>query len=159
MPESDRESPQQDVRRTPQREEPRWRALPEQEAELKPRPGVYDQSADRPRQPRANSASPGPARTPGGPPPGKSGKARKKRRKKRPPRPLTPGEARRRRVRRGILAGVLIAVLLAAGFLISAAVLFKIETVTVESPDGQLAYDDSQIVAAFGQPAGENLLS
>ena len=149
--------PQQDVRRTPQREEPRWRALPEQEAELKPRPGVYDQSADRPRQPRANSASPGPARTPGGPPPGKSGKARKKRRKKRPPRPLTPGEARRRRVRRGILAGVLIAVLLAAGFLISAAVLFKIETVTVESPDGQLAYDDSQIVAAFGQPAGENL--
>ena len=92
--------PQQDVRRTPQREEPRWRALPEQEAELKPRPGVYDQSADRPRQPRANSASPGPARTPGGPPPGKSGKARKKRRKKRPPRPLTPGEARRRRVRR-----------------------------------------------------------
>ena len=47
--------------------------------------------------------------------------------------------------------------LLAAGFLISAAVLFKIETVTVESPDGQLAYDDSQIVAAFGQPAGENL--
>ncbi len=35
--------------------------------------------------------------------------------------------------------------------------LFKIETVTVESPDGQLAYDDSQIVAAFGQPAGENL--
>ena len=149
--------PQQDVRRTPQREEPRWRALPEQEAELKPRPGVYDQSTDRPRQPRANSASPGPARTPGGPPPGKSGKARKKRRKKRPPRPLTPGEARRRRVRRGILAGVLIAVLLAAGFLISAAVLFKIETVTVESPDGQLAYDDSQIVAAFGQPAGENL--
>ena len=118
---------------------------------------MYDQSADRPRQPRANSASPGPARTPGGPPPGKSGKARKKRRKKRPPRPLTPGEARRRRVRRGILAGVLIAVLLAAGFLISAAVLFKIETVTVESPDGQLAYDDSQIVAAFGQPAGENL--
>lgn len=149
--------PQQDVRRAPQREEPRWRALPEQEAELKPRPGVYDQSTDRPRQPRANSASPGPARTPGGPPPGKSGKARKKRRKKHPPRPLTPGEARRRRVRRGILAGVLIAVLLAAGFLISAAVLFKIETVTVESPDGQLAYDDSQIVAAFGQPAGENL--
>ena len=145
------------MRRAPQREEPRWRALPEQEAELKPRPGVYDQSADRPRQPRANSASPSPARTPGGPPPGKSGKARKKRRKKRPPRPLTPGEARRRRVRRGILAGVLIAVLLAAGFLISAAVLFKIETVTVESPDGQLAYDDSQIVAAFGQPAGENL--
>ena len=43
--------PQQDVRRTPQREEPRWRALPEQEAELKPRPGVYDQSTDRPRQP------------------------------------------------------------------------------------------------------------
>ena len=118
---------------------------------------IRDRSTDRPRQPRANSASPGPARTPGGPPPGKSGKARKKRRKKRPPRPLTPGEARRRRVRRGILAGVLIAVLLAAGFLISAAVLFKIETVTVESPDGQLAYDDSQIVAAFGQPAGENL--
>ena len=36
--------PQQDVRRTPQREEPRWRALPEQEAELKPRPGVYDRT-------------------------------------------------------------------------------------------------------------------
>ncbi|MFR1785921.1 MAG: hypothetical protein ACLSWY_08025 [Ruthenibacterium lactatiformans] len=58
--------PQQDVRRTPQREEPRWRALPEQEAELKPRPGVYDQSADRPRQPRANSVRPArPARRAG----------------------------------------------------------------------------------------------
>ena len=149
---------QQSARRTPPREEPRWRALPEQEAELKPRPGIYDQRADRPRQPRANGPQSGAASTPDGTPPSKkSRKAQKKQRKKRPPRPLTPGEARRRRLRRGILAGVLIAVLLVAGFLISAAVLFKIETVTVEAPGGTLAYEDSQIVAAFGQPTGENL--
>ena len=118
-------------------------------------PGVYDQARTGPANPARKQRFARPARTPGHRHQG-SGKAGKSGGKSIPPRP-SPGEARRRRVRRGILAGVLIAVLLAAGFLISAAVLFKIETVTVESPDGQLAYDDSQIVAAFGQPAGENL--
>lgn len=132
------------TRRAPRREEPRWRALPEQETELKPRPGVYDQNADRRHRPPDTAPNPGTRRRAGA-------------RQKRPERTLTPGEARRRRIRRRLLAGLLAAVLLAAGIFATMTVLFKIQTVTVEAPEGGFVYDDAQITAAFGQPVGANL--
>lgn len=72
-------------------------------------------------------------------------------------RPAAPGQARRRRVRRAIAAGVLAAVLLTAGIVISAVVLFKIKTVTIESTGEALMYENNQILAVFGHPVGENL--
>lgn len=84
------------------------------------------------------------------------GKRPQKRAKKQPV-PLTPGQLRRRRRRRAILAGVLAAILLVVGLGASAMVLFKISAITVETPEGEVAYDSSQIIAAFGHEAGENL--
>ncbi len=85
-------------------------------------------------------------------------KRKKRKRSKRPPKmPLTPRQLRRRRIRRGILVGVLVAVLLGGGLWASAAVLFKISAVTIETPQGEVAYDASQITAAFGHAQGENL--
>ncbi len=78
-------------------------------------------------------------------------------RKRRKKRPLSPEEARRRRIRRGITVGAFAAVLIVAAFSISAAVLFKIKAITVNTPDGELPYEESQILAAFGHTVGENL--
>lgn len=84
------------------------------------------------------------------------GKHPPKRPKKRPA-PLTPGQLRRRRRRRAAVAGVLATVLLAVGLWVSAMVLFKISAITVETPEGDVAYDSGQITAAFGHEPGENL--
>lgn len=109
----------------------------------RPRAELYDQHARK--RPEAAAQ-----------PPKKAGKrAGKKRARKK--QPATPGQARRRRIRRAITAGVLAAVLLTAGVLISAAVLFKIKTVSVESTGEALMYENNQIMAVFGHPAGENL--
>lgn len=86
--------------------------------------------------------------------------SRKKVKGKRPSRkktPKTPGEARRRRVRRTIMASVFAIILLIAGVFVSATVLFKIKTITVESTGEALMYENNQIKAVFGHPAGENL--
>ena len=116
----------------------------------------------RPSQP-GRTAPPSPGARP--PRPGQAKQGRKppkkrpppKRRPKQPPRPLTPRQLRRRRIRRAALAGLLAVILLGVGLWASATVLFKISTVTVETPEGEVAYDASQITAAFGHTQGENL--
>lgn len=77
-----------------------------------------------------------------------------KRRKKRP---LTPEQARNRRIRRRILTVMLAIVLIVGAFTVSSIVLFKIKTITVNTRSGELAYSESQILAAFGHSVGENL--
>ncbi len=74
-----------------------------------------------------------------------------------PNRPLTPRELRRRRIRRAALAGLLAVILLGIGLWASAKVLFKISEIVVETPEGEVRYDTSQITAAFGHVQGENL--
>ena len=52
---------------------------------------------------------------------------------------------------------MLAVILLGVGLWASATVLFKISEITVETPEGEVAYDASQIMAAFGHAQGENL--
>lgn len=119
-----------------------WHATPQQEVPLKPRAPLYDQQADQ-RAARQGTV-----------PPRKKVAKRTARKKKQE---LTPGQARRRRRIRYLLAGIFVTAALAAGVVVSAAALFKIKTVSVQQPEGGTAYTDDQIVAAFGQPVGENM--
>lgn len=117
------------------------------------RPPARTNGAGRP------APGPGAGRRPGKTPPrgGARSEPPPRPRQKRPAPPLTPEQARRRKRNRAILAGVFAAALLTVGLLISAAVLFKIKTITLEAPEGDLAYDAAQIRAAFGHGEGENL--
>ncbi len=82
---------------------------------------------------------------------------RRREEKRRSAPPPTPEQARRRRLRRKIMTGSLIAAVVLAGMLFSAALLFRVKEITVIQPEGGTAYTDEQIRAAFGQPLGENL--
>lgn len=121
------------------------------------------QGSPRQGQAGARQGPPGTARTTGRPPqgagarPGQGTAKRPPQKRKRKKRPLTPEQARRRRIRRGIFMGVFAAVLIVTAFSVSAAVLFKIKAITVHAPDGELPYEESQILAAFGHTVGENL--
>ena len=87
----------------------------------------------------------------------KGKKPAQKRPPKQPPRPLTPQQLRSRRIRRAVLAGLFAVILLGVGLWASATVLFKISEITVEMPEGEVAYDTNQITAAFGHAPGDNL--
>jgi hypothetical protein len=154
-----------------------WQARPEQETTLKPRAPMYDQQAENRQGHRARAgASPGAVHTdatgvprgpqppPGTAPPTPQNAKRqtkkqkpKKQGKKRPRAPLTPEQARRRRAREKLAAAIVLALLCAGGILFSAAVIFKIKEIQVLRPDGDTVYTDAEILAAFGQPLGENL--
>ena len=110
-----------------------------------------------PNRPPQGHTAPGGKRPPRPPQAGQRKKTKKRRPPKQPPRPLTPRELRRRRIRRAALAGLLAVILLGIGLWASAKVLFKISEIVVETPEGEVRYDTSQITAAFGHVQGENL--
>ena len=138
-------------RARPQRQ-PAWHASAEQEVPLKPRPGLYDQKKDAPRQKNA-------------PKPKRQGflaaraEARRRKKAQRAAHPPTPAELHRRRIRRNLITAAIVAVIITAGCVVSAALLFKIETVSVVQPENGTRYTDSQITEAFGTPLGENIFS
>ncbi len=137
-------APEQRAARTVQKNmrQREWHATPQQEVPLKPRAPLYDQQADVRRTAQTKQK-------------GRAKNVRRAARKKK--RELTPGQARRRRRMRFLLAGMFVTAALAVGVVFSAAALFKIKTVSVQQPEGGTAYTDDQIVAAFGQPVGENM--
>lgn len=70
------------------------------------------------------------------------------------PQRVTRSEARRRRRRRAIITICLTVLFIAAGFLLSVTVLFKIGGFRVE---GDCIYTQEELIEAFGHPAGENM--
>ena len=70
------------------------------------------------------------------------------------PQRVTRSEARRRRRRRALITAGLMALFIAAGFLLSVTVLFKIGGFRVE---GECIYSQEELIEAFGYPAGENM--
>lgn len=77
--------------------------------------------------------------------------------KKRSAPPKTPEQMKRIRTMKkvGAVAFATLAVLICA--FVTSFYLFKIETITVVQPEGGTAYEDGQIVQAFGTPLGDNL--
>lgn len=77
--------------------------------------------------------------------------------KKRSAPPKTPEQMKRIRTMKkvGAVAFATLAVLICA--FVTSFYLFKIETITVMQPEGGTAYEDGQIVQAFGTPLGDNL--
>ncbi len=70
------------------------------------------------------------------------------------PQRVTRSEARRRRRRRALITAGLMALFIAAGFLLSVTVLFKIGGFRVE---GESVYTQEELIEAFGYPVGENM--
>lgn len=85
----------------------------------------------------------------------RSAARRRTKREQQAGRPLSLAAARRQRIRKRILTGLVAAAALAAGIFLSINVLFKIETITLE---GDLnGYTEQEVLTAFGQKKGSPL--
>ena len=139
---------------------PAWHASPEQEVPLKPRAAAYDQAKDA--LPGRKAPHQGHVGGQAGKKPGffaRRAAARRRKKAWQAAHPPTPAQLRARKIRRGIFAGLAAAVIVAAGCAVSAAMLFKIQTITVVQPEEGTAYSNEQILEAFGTPTGANIFS